>query len=56
MHKKGQRTHYFMLLGLLMLTGVIFAAKPVTVHAARTVTVVIDPGHGGKSEENDETH
>ncbi len=39
-----------------MLTGVIFAATPAKVHAASTVRVVIDPGHGGKSEENDETH
>ncbi len=45
-----------MIFGLLMLTGVFFAAKPVEVQAARTITVVIDAGHGGKSEENDDSH
>ncbi len=58
MHKCVQHTSICRLLlsGLLLLTGVFFAAKPLCVFAAPVVTVVIDPGHGGVSEENDDSH
>ena len=58
MHKSGQHRcrGWLLLFGLLMLTGLFFAAKPQCVYAARTITIVIDPGHGGVSEENDDSH
>lgn len=41
----------------LLVAAVFFAiCINVSVHAAPTVTIVIDPGHGGKSEEGDDTH
>ena len=40
--------------GLLLLTGVFIAAGTSRVRAAESITVVIDPGHGGKSDEKDE--
>ena len=45
-----------MIAGLILLTCVFCAASYRIVHAAPSITVVIDAGHGGKSEENDETH
>ena len=44
------------LIAVLALTGVIFAARGTEVYAAKNITVVIDPGHGGVSEEKDETN
>ena len=41
---------------LCVLTGVFFVAGKHTVFAAEKVTIVIDPGHGGRSEEKDETN
>ncbi len=46
----------FVIFGLLLLTGVFLAAGSSKVCAAPSVTVVIDPGHGGKSDEKDETN
>ena len=46
----------FVVFGLLLLTGVVLAAGSSKVCAAPSVTVVIDPGHGGKSDEKDETN
>ena len=42
--------------GLLLLTGLFLVPLQVRVYAAPSVTVVIDPGHGGKSEAENETH
>lgn len=44
-----------MLFGLI-LTGVFVLCAPCAAYASQTVTVVIDPGHGGKSDEADETN
>ncbi len=45
-----------MIAGLLMMTGLFAAGAISSVHAAPSVTVVIDPGHGGPSSEKDETN
>ncbi len=42
--------------GLTLMTAGFATAGAAAVYAAESVTVVIDAGHGGKSEENDETH
>ena len=41
---------------LLLLTGLFFVLSAISVNAAQSVTVVIDPGHGGISKEGDETN
>ena len=46
----------FVIFGLLLLTGVFTAAGSSRVNAAPSVTVVIDAGHGGQSDEKDETN
>ncbi len=58
MHKRGQyRSHRKALFfGLLVLTGAFLSLRPACVFAAPKVTVVIDPGHGGRSEEKDDSH
>ena len=43
-------------IGLLIMTGVFLLSACRSVRAADSVTVVIDPGHGGKSEGDDETN
>ena len=43
-------------IGLLIMTGVFLLSACRCVRAADSVTVVIDPGHGGKSEGDDETN
>ena len=43
-------------IGLLIMTGVFLLSACRSVQAADSVTVVIDPGHGGKSEGDDETN
>ncbi len=42
--------------GLILLTCVFSAASAKRIYASPKLTIVIDAGHGGKSEENDETH
>ncbi|MBQ6318463.1 MAG: N-acetylmuramoyl-L-alanine amidase [Lachnospiraceae bacterium] len=44
------------LIGLLLMAGVFLVPACKSVRAADSVTVVIDPGHGGKSEGDDETN
>ncbi len=43
-------------IGLLIMAGVFLVPECKSVWAADSVTVVIDPGHGGKSEGDDETN
>ncbi len=43
-------------IGLLMLTGLIFVGFSKDIYASPTVTIVIDPGHGGVSADGDETN
>ena len=45
-----------MIFGLAVLTGLIIVCKCATVYASPTVTVVIDPGHGGESSDENETN
>ncbi|MBR4575522.1 MAG: N-acetylmuramoyl-L-alanine amidase, partial [Lachnospiraceae bacterium] len=40
----------------LILTGVLALCAPCRADASPVVTIVIDPGHGGRSEEADETN
>lgn len=44
------------LAGLLIAAFLFAFGIDTRVHAAPTVTIVIDPGHGGKSEEGDDSH
>lgn len=44
------------LIGLVLMAGVFLVCAPKGVLAQQSVTVVIDPGHGGASEEGDETN
>ncbi len=44
------------LAGLLIAAFLFAFGINTRVHAAPTVTIVIDPGHGGKSEEGDDSH
>ncbi|MCR5590278.1 MAG: N-acetylmuramoyl-L-alanine amidase [Lachnospiraceae bacterium] len=44
------------LLVLPVMTFAMAAAGGIRAHAARNITVVIDPGHGGASDEKDETN
>lgn len=46
---------YMIFFGLLLTTGLVIMRADV-IFAAPTVTVVIDPGHGGVSEDGDETN
>ncbi len=45
-----------MIFGLIVVSAAFAAVLCTDVHAAPTVTIVIDPGHGGTSEGEDETH
>ena len=53
---RGKIIVYRMIFGLFMLTGLLLFGLIHDVSAAPTVTVVIDPGHGGVSENGDETN
>ena len=54
-HGKSEKTTSLMF-GLIILTGLFCVLISGTVRAAETVTVVIDPGHGGVSQDGDETN
>ena len=45
-----------MIFGLLLLTGAFIVPSGTDVYASPKVTVVIDPGHGGRSDAEDETN
>lgn len=47
---------FLALFGLIVLTGAFVLLGNIRVYAAPTVTVVIDAGHGGKSEDENETN
>lgn len=55
---KHDRTRLFgrIIFGLVVLGSVYVMTLCTAVYAAPTVTVVIDPGHGGASEGDDDTH